>query len=109
MNENPPLTIQEVEFIKSYPPNMAEFANLVKAGDLATIRSYLLSKIVPRAVIEVNDKFSPERLVKLERTRERLPTAQRELSSYRTRIGTMLEYALSTAIDRALRDVEPDF
>ena len=81
----------------------------MRAGDLAAVRAHLVSRIVPKAVDRVNDEFSPGRLVKLARNLEPLPTAQRELSSYRTRIGTILEYALSTAVDNILREQEPDF
>ena len=88
---------------------MARLGDLLKAGRVAAVRDYLLSEILPDAVDRVNKDFSPGRLVKLPRTLEPLPTAQRELSSYRTRIGTMLEYALSTAIDNALRDKDAAF
>ncbi|HFA49413.1 MAG TPA: hypothetical protein ENJ95_10405 [Bacteroidetes bacterium] len=52
----------------------------------------------------INKEFSPRRLVKGNRTEEPLPTNTRQLSSFRTRIGTMLEYALSTEIDRIIRE-----
>jgi hypothetical protein len=61
-----------------------------------------LSGLLPDAVLAVNERFSPRQLAKRERTLEPLPTAKRQLSSYRTRIGTMLEYALSTHMDRAI-------
>ncbi len=88
---------------------MAGLSDLLKTADLAHVRAYLQERVVPPAVDRVNDSFAPRRLVKLARAIEPLPTAQRELSSYRTRIGTMLEYALSTAIDRVLMDQEPEF
>jgi hypothetical protein len=56
------------------------------------------------AVSEVNIHFGPQRLCKAPRAIEPLPTDTRQLSSYRTRIGTMLEYALSTVMDRFLRE-----
>lgn len=58
--------------------------------------------LLPDAVSAVNERFSPRQLAKQERTLEQLPTAKRQLSSYRTRIGTMLEYALSTYMDQAI-------
>ena len=59
--------------------------------------------MLAEAVVEVNTEFAPERLAKLSRQVEPLPTDTRQLSSYRTRIGTMLEYALSTALARLLK------
>ena len=55
-----------------------------------------LDGLVKVASDKVNEEFSPRRLVKQSRTEEPLPTNTRQLSSFRTRIGTMLEYALST-------------
>ena len=54
------------------------------------------------AIKNVNDRFSPRRLSKQSRQAEPLPTDQRQLSSYRTRLGTMLEYGLSTEIEKLL-------
>jgi hypothetical protein len=51
------------------------------------------------AVEKVNELFSPRQLIKRHRDLEPLPKDKRQLSSYRTRLGTMLEYALSTKID----------
>ena len=55
--------------------------------------------LIPDAVSAVNGTFAPRQLAKQDRVTEPLPTNTRQLSSYRTRIGTMLEYALSTALD----------
>jgi hypothetical protein len=60
---------------------------------------------MPDAVEKVNKFFSPRQLIKRDNTNEPLPTDKRQLSSYRTRLGTMLEYALSTHIDKAIQDV----
>lgn len=54
---------------------------------------------MPQAVNQVNSLFAPRQLAKLDRLVEPLPTNKRQLSSYRTRIGTMLEYALSKHMD----------
>ena len=62
------------------------------------------NNLLAEAVLEVNTEFSPKRLSKLSRQVEPLPTDTRQLSSYRTRIGTMLEYALSTAMARLFRE-----
>jgi hypothetical protein len=51
------------------------------------------------AVGKVNQLFSPRQLIKRDRASDPLPTDKRQLSSYRTRLGTVLEYALSTNID----------
>jgi hypothetical protein len=61
-----------------------------------------LFSLLPDAVLAVNERFSPRQLAKRERVLEQLPTAKRQLSSYRTRIGTTLEYALSTEMDQAI-------
>ncbi len=60
------------------------------------------NQLLAEAVVEVNTNFSPKRLAKLLRQIEPLPTDTRQLSSYRTRIGIILEYALSTAMTRLL-------
>lgn len=57
------------------------------------------------AADRVNKFFSPRQLIKRDNTAEPLPTDKRQLSSYRTRLGTMLEYALSTQIDKAIQDI----
>lgn len=62
-----------------------------------------VTKLMPDAVQKVNSMFSPRQLVKRDRATEPLPTDTRQLSSYRTRLGTMLEYALSTYIDDQIR------
>lgn len=56
------------------------------------------------AAENLNKDFSPRRLIKGSREVDPLPTNTRQLSSFRTRIGTMLEYALSTEIDRIIRE-----
>lgn len=58
-----------------------------------------ISALMPEAVNQVNAKFAPRQLAKQDRATEPLPLGKRQLSSYRTRIGTMLEYALSKHID----------
>jgi hypothetical protein len=58
-----------------------------------------INSLMPEAVDQVNSLFAPRQLAKQDRTVEPLPTGKRQLSSYRTRIGTMLEYALSKHID----------
>ena len=57
---------------------------------------------MPGAVERVNLQFSPRQLIKPDRVTKPLPTNKRQLSSYRTRLGTMSEYALSTHLDRAI-------
>lgn len=54
------------------------------------------------AVTQLNESFSPRNLVKNDRTAEPLPTDPRKLSSYRTRLGTMLEYALCVEMDKRI-------
>lgn len=63
-----------------------------------------VSLYLPEAVNQVNAFFSPRQLIKRDNSVEPLPTARRQLSSYRTRLGTMLEYALSTHVDKAIQD-----
>jgi len=69
-----------------------------------TAISELFDKFLDIAVQEVNTQFGPTRLGKAIREREPLPTDTRQLSSYRTRIGTMLEYAISTELHKLLKD-----
>jgi len=62
-----------------------------------------LDAIVEKAIREVNVSFAVRRLAKLDTSEELLPKARRQLSSYRTRLGTIIEYAVSSEIDRILR------
>ena len=59
--------------------------------------------VVQEAAQAVNQQFAVRRLVKGTRDVDPLPTHPRQLSSYRTRIGTMLEYAISTEVDKIIR------
>lgn len=70
--------------------------------DIEALADYF-DALVRRAAEEVNVHFSPRRLSKGTRSSEPLPVDKRQLSSYRTRIGTMLEYALSTSVDGMLK------
>ncbi len=65
-------------------------------------------ELVKIASDNVNKHFSPRRLIKGSRVNEPLPTNTRQLSSFRTRIGTMLEYALSTEMDKMIREFNGD-
>jgi len=67
-----------------------------------------ISLHMPNAVQGVNTLFSPRQLIKRDNATEPLPTDKRQLSSYRTRLGTMLEYGLSTHIDREIQSVFKD-
>ena len=67
-----------------------------------------LHGLLPTAIQCVNERFSPRQLAKQSRKVEPLPLAKRQLSSYRTRIGTMLEYAISTHLDQSIRDLFAD-
>jgi len=77
----------------------------VLSQDTSLIRaiSKYLDALANQAVSDVNGEFGPRRLSKKPRNVEPLPIDPRQLSAYRTRIGTMLEYAISTAIDSILR------
>jgi hypothetical protein len=84
---------------------MAKLTELLAQEPLNTIEiSKYFSNLLAEAVAEVNAEFGPRRLAKAPRQIEPLPTDTRQLSSYRTRIGTMLEYAISTAMSRLLRE-----
>ena len=65
--------------------------------DIHQISAYF-NTLLTEVVAEVNANFSPKRLAKLPRQIEPLPTDTRQLSSYRTRIGMVLEYALNTTM-----------
>jgi hypothetical protein len=69
------------------------------------ITEFFRNEIIPRAIKEINYSFSPKRLSKQSREIEPLPTDQRQLSSYRTRLGTMLEYGLSTEMEIILSGI----
>ena len=72
------------------------------------ITSLIRSEIIPLAIEQINISFSPRRLSKQSREIEPLPTDQRQLSSYRTRLGMMLEYGLSTEIELIIRSIYGD-
>jgi hypothetical protein len=71
------------------------------ADDIANF----VSRLIPAAVKNVNSIFSPRQLIKSDRILEPLPVDPRKLSSYRTRLGTMLEYALCTQIDAIIEKI----
>lgn len=86
--------------------HMSEASDIHNLGDKiaegkATINeiTIFINALLPEAVNQVNSMFAPRQLAKRDRTTEPLPTGKRQLSSYRTRIGTMLEYALSKHTD----------
>lgn len=68
-----------------------------KDWDIHRISAYF-NTLLTEAVAEVNANFSSKHLAKSPRQIEPLPTDTRQLSSYRTRIGIVLEYALSTTM-----------
>ena len=82
-------------------PNLTELLTR-EPLDITEISKYF-NDLLAEAVAEVNAEFGPRRLAKAPRQVEPLPTDTRQLSSYRTRIGTMLEYAISTAMAHLLR------
>ncbi len=69
------------------------------------ITTFFRNEVIPAAIAKINETFSPRRLSKQTREIEPLPTDQRQLSSYRTRLGTMLEYGLSTEIEKILSNL----
>jgi hypothetical protein len=77
-------------------------------GHKEQITEFIRTEIIPAAIERINCSFSPRRLSKQSRIIEPLPTDQRQLSSYRTRLGTMLEYGLSTEIESILRGIFGD-
>lgn len=74
---------------------------VIGSGDIHEIADYL-DKVVREAAEQLNLGFSRRRLCKATRLAEPLPTETRQLSSYRTRIGTMLEYGLGSEVDAML-------
>ncbi len=89
----------------SQPDPVSQLGSRIAAGR-ASIDEIceFLSELARGAVERVNEQFSPRQLAKRERALEQLPTAKRQLSSYRTRIGTMLEYALCTCMDGTIKE-----
>jgi len=75
---------------------------LEKTPNIDRVCEIFDTDLIPEAVKDLNSDFSPRRLTKLPRLTEPLPTDKRQLSSYRTRMGTILEYALSTKIQAIL-------
>src|SRR5215831_16647921 len=60
--------------------------------------------LTKRAVQNLNETFAITILPKQKREDEPLPTEARQFSSYRTRMGTMLEYGLNSEIARLLQE-----
>ena len=90
----------------SHPIDMTELAARIQSGEASIDEvADFVSELMPDAVNQVNLTFSPRQLIKQDRQAEPLPTDKRQLSSYRTRLGTMLEYALSTYLDAAIEKV----
>jgi len=90
----------------SEPQSVRELGNKIAHGG-ATINeiTIFINSLLPEAVNQVNLMFAPRQLAKADRASEPLPTDKRQLSSYRTRIGTMLEYALSKHMDDLIRQM----
>lgn len=70
--------------------------------DIAALSEYF-DALLAHAVAQINAEFAQQRLAKAPRNQEPLPSDTRQLSSYRTRVGTMLEYAISTEMAHALQ------
>ena len=83
-------------------PTLPELLSQSK-WDIEEISKYF-NELLAEATQRVNANFSPQRLSKRTRQIEPLPTDKRQLSSYRTRIGTMLEYALSTEMNSIIKE-----
>ena len=83
-------------------PTLSELLSQSKS-DIEEISKYF-NELLIEAIQRVNVDFSPQRLSKRPRPVEPLPTDKRQLSSYRTRIGTMLEYALSTEMNAIIKE-----
>ena len=83
-------------------PTLPEILSQSKS-DIEEISKYF-NELLAEAIQRVNADFSPQRLSKRPRQIEPLPTDKRQLSSYRTRIGTMLEYALSTEMNAIIKE-----
>jgi hypothetical protein len=67
--------------------------------------SDFIAQMLPTVVDDVNKVFAPRQLIKKDRLAEPLPTDKRQLSSYRTRLGTMLEYAISSYMDAIINKI----
>ena len=76
---------------------------MAKQIDILAFVQLLRATVLPAAVREFNEVVAPARFSKRPRAEEPLPLGRRQLSSYRTRLGTMLEYSLSSLIHRGLR------
>ncbi|MGK7922278.1 MAG: hypothetical protein AB4080_19960 [Trichodesmium sp.] len=73
-----------------------KIANNNATIDEVTMFVTLLMQIT---VEKVNKLFAPRQLIKQDRIIEPLPENKRQLSSYRTRLGSIFEYAISSQMD----------
>lgn len=76
---------------------------LTKQTSIEEVAKYF-NDLTAKAVINLNATFARSVLPKMTRSKEPLPTEARQFSSYRTRMGTMLEYGLNTEIVRLLSE-----
>jgi len=64
----------------------------------------VLSKMIGKSIESINANFFKRKLVKLDHDHEPLPKDPRQLSSYRTRLGTIIEYAVGTELDNLFKE-----
>ncbi len=67
---------------------------------LETIEHFLENELVPEAVTSLNDSCLQRRLLVFDD--EKLPTNQRNLTDFRTRLGVLIEYEFGRALDELL-------
>lgn len=82
------------------------FAN--QSFDIGQVCELFNDTLLAESVRALNLGFSPMRLSKRSRKVEALPTEKKQLSSFRTRMGTILEYALSTELQALLNRLYGD-
>ena len=80
--------------------NIKQIGNKIRCNQASIDETgEFIAQILPTVVDDVNKVFAPRQLIKRDRITEPLPIDKRQLSSYRTRLGTMLEYAMSSYMD----------
>jgi hypothetical protein len=75
----------------------------LKPAPIEEVATYF-NELTATAVSSLNAKFARDLLAKKTRQEEPLPLEARQFSSYRTRMGTMLEYGLNSEIARLVAE-----
>lgn len=103
-----PLLPDRVQLHEGFP-DLNILTNRVRlrfTNGLQDVADALNANIMRGAIKRYNSEFGPHYLGRLDS--EPLPQDARQLSSFRARLGHLIEYALSVTIDRILREDEEE-